>query len=271
MVSEAGQSLLVGRLSPDTELARNAAFALFVRVYLEQVGLVPRYVTSAEISPASAEITSTPPSTQGRRPERRPEPQLDVADLPALIAAITVENPHVVAYFADPARLGVLETLDPPATRELLGWLQAQHVHQEEPQVAYELGMLALGVELPAILVRGLREASVEPETRIAELPDGSGYPTVFLSTLHPQWRAATGACLFVTGGDAEQLAGWAMLLLSRALRPPSGGIRRVEPGALLPLAEDTFDLALVYNPAPWLAQSDAYGSAVRSGEIVVL
>jgi hypothetical protein len=264
VVSEAGQSLLVGRLSPDAELARNAAFALFVRVYLEQVGLVPRLATTAE-------ITLSPPATQGRRPERRPELQLDVADLPVLIAAISGENPHVVAYFADPMRLASLESLDPAATRELLGWLQAQHVHQEEPQVAYELGMLALGVELPAILVRGLREASVAPETRVAELPDGSGYPTVFLSTLHPQWRGATGACLFVTGGDAEQLAGWAMLLLSRALRPPPGCIRRVEPGALLPLAEDTFDLALVYNPAPWLAQSNAYSTAVRAGEVVLL
>ncbi|MDQ3699848.1 MAG: hypothetical protein M3442_02890 [Chloroflexota bacterium] len=264
VAGEAGQSLLVDRLSPDAELARNAAFALFVRVYLEQVGLLPRSATTAATSPAR-------PSTQGRRPERRPEPQLDVAELPTLIAAIEAENPHVVAYFVDPARLRALETLDPPATRELLGWLQAQHVHQEEPQVAYELGMLALGVELPAILVRGLRQALVGPETRVAELPDGSGYPTVFLSTLHPQWRAATGACLFVTGGDAEQLAGWAMLLLSRALRPPPGSIRRVGPGALLPLTEDTYDLTLVYNPAPWLAQSNAYGTAVRSGEIVLL
>ena len=268
MVGEAGQSLLVGRLSPDAELARNAAFALFVRVYLEQVGLVPRFATAAEILPV-------PPSPQGRRPgrrpQRRPELHLDMADLPALIAAISAENPHVVAYFADPARSCALESLDPAATRELLGWLQAQHVHQEEPQVAYELGMLALGVELPAILVRGLRQASLAPEARVAELPDGSGYPTVFLSTLHPQWRAATSACLFVTGGDAEQLAGWAMLLLSRALRPPPGSIRRVAPGALLPFAEDTFDLALVYNPAPWLAQPDAYGTAVRSDEIVLL
>lgn len=263
MVSEAGQSLLVGRLSPDAELARNAAFALFVRVYLEQLGLLPRQ--------AALQGLPAPPGRSAARPARREPPGLEVAELPGLIAAITAENPHVLAYFTDPPRLEALASLDATAMRELLGWLQAQHVDQEEPQVAYELGMLALGVELPAILVRGLRRATVGPETRVAELPDGSGYPTVFLSTLHPHWRAATRACLFVAGRDAEQLAGWAMLLLARSLRPPPGGIRRVAAGDPLPSPEGGFDLTLVYNPVPWLADPGAGRSAVQTDEIVLL
>ncbi len=149
MVSEAGQSLLVGRLSPDRELARTAAFALFVRVYLQQVGLLPE-----RLSPATT-------------------PDL----LPAAIAEVASANPHAVAPFVSRGRREALAGLDGVAVRELLGWLLAQRVHQEEPQVAYELGMLALSVELPPIVVRGLREAEVHPHSRVAELPDGGDTP----------------------------------------------------------------------------------------------
>jgi hypothetical protein len=243
VVSDAGQSLLVGRLSPDRELARNAAFALFVRVYLEQAGLLSRRLVGAERA----------------------------TDLPEAIAEVAATNPHVVAHFVPPARRAALATLDPGALGELLGWLRAQRVHEEEPQIAYELGMLALAVELPAILVRGLRQAPVGPESRVAELPDGAGYPTVFLATLHPEWRAATGARLFVSGGDAEQLAGWAMLLLSRTLRPPAGSVTRVPPEAPLPLSGERFDLALVYNPVPWLAPLEAARKAVDADAFILV
>jgi hypothetical protein len=184
---------------------------------------------------------------------------------------VAAANSHVVAYFVPPARRAALATLDPGALGELLGWLRAQRVHEEEPQVAFELGMLALAVELPAILVRGLRQAPVGPESRVAELPDGAGYATVFLATLHPEWRAATGARLFVSEGDAEQLAGWAMLLLSRTLHPPPGSVTRVPPDAPLPLSGERFDLALVYNPVPWLASPEAAREAVHADTFILV
>jgi hypothetical protein len=243
VVSDAGQSLLVGRLSADRELARQAAFALFVRAYAEAAGLVP--------------------------PEMGEAPRGE--DLPGLVGALAAVNPHVVAAFVDPARRAALAGLDQPAVRELAGWLRAQRVHQEEPQVAYELGLLALGAELPAILVRGLRQAPVTAGTRVAELPDGSGYATVFLATLHPQWRAAGNARLFVSGADAEQLAGWAMLLLSRTLTPPPGSIVRVPAGAAVPLTAERFDLALIYHPAPWLGDPATARRAVAATDYVLV
>jgi hypothetical protein len=243
MVSEAGQSLLVGRLSPDRELARTAAFALFVRVYLQQVGLLPE-----RLSPATT-------------PEH----------LPAAIAEVAGANPHVVAPFVSPDRRAALAGLDGEAVRELLGWLLAQRVHQEESQVAYELGMLALSVELPPIVVRGLREAEVHPHSRVAELPDGGGYAAVFLSTLHPRWKAPGRLRLFVGGGDAELLAGWAMLLLSRTLVPPPGSIIKVKEGSVRPLSAERFDLALVYNPAPWLASPAVAREAVSAAAFVLV
>jgi hypothetical protein len=243
MVSEAGQSLLVGRLSPDRELARTGAFALFVRVYLQQVGLLPERLSSA----------TTP----------------DL--LPAAIAEVASANPHAVAPFVSRGRREALAGLDGQAVRELLGWLLAQRVHQEEPQVAYELGMLALSVELPPIVVRGLREAEVHPHSRVAELPNGGGYAAVFLSTLHPGWRAPGRLRLFVSGGDSELLAGWAMLLLSRTLAPPPGSIVKVREGSVLPLSAERFDLALVYNPAPWLASPAAARAAVAAAAYVLV
>jgi hypothetical protein len=246
--NESQGSLLVGRLSADGELARHAAFALFVRVYLEHTGLIARRVLDA-------------PGGSGPI----------AAGLPNAIASIVGQNAHLVAYFADPARRAALAALDERATQELLGWLRVQHVEREEPQIAYELGMLALGVELPPILVRGLRNAHVEPDSCVVELPDGSGYAAIFLSTLHPTWRAAERTRLFVEGVDAEQLAAWAMLLLSRQIAPPHGSIQRVTRGARQPLDGVACDLALVYNPVPWLAAPDDYEHAVSAGQLLVL
>jgi hypothetical protein len=243
VVSDAGQSLLVGRLSPDGALARQAAFALFVRAYAEAAALLPVRLG--------------------------PETRMD--DLPALIGEVAAVNPHVVVAFADPGRRAALAGLDAPAVGELTGWLRAQRVHQEEPQVAYELGLLALSAELPAILVRGLRQAAVTAHSRVAELPDGAGYATVFLSTLHPEWRAATNARLFVSEPDAEQLAGWAMLLLSGTLAPPPGSIVRVPPDSPLPLSDERFDLALSYHPAPWLDGPEAVHRAVDAAAYVLV
>ena len=250
MQAQSEQPILVGRLSPDRELARHAAFALFVLVYLEQAGLVPRRFVLDRRSGVA-------------------EPPLD--ELPGAVAEIRAHNPYILAHFDRPARAAALGGLDAAASRELLGWLQAQHVAAEEPQIAYELGMLALGVELPGILVRGLREAEVHPESRVAELPDGSGYPTVFLSALHPAWRAAEHARLFVESPDAAQLAAWAMLLLAKRLAPPPGSIERVSPTRRAPLEEAELDLALVYNPVPWLAAQEAYCAAVKARQILLL
>lgn len=240
MASDASRSPLVGRLHADFALARQAAFALFVLLYLEQIGLAPRRLLPEK------HASTTP---LGRR--ARANIPLDM--LPDMVAGVLAQNPYVLAAFQDAGMRESLRTLDPVATQEMVGWLASQHVDQEPPQIAYELGMLALGIELPGILVRGLRELTLAPDSRVVELPDGAGYPTVFLSTLHPQWQAASHARLYVHGTDATQLAGWAMLLLSGQLGPPPDSIVPVGDGESLPVRGTPFDVAIVYNPAPWL------------------
>ena len=119
--------------------------------------------------------------------------------------------------------------------------------------MAYELGLLALSAELPAILVRGLRQADVSagtagwPSCRTARGTPPSSWPPCT-----PQWRAPRTPACSSSGPDAEQLAGWAMLLLSRTLPRPRGA-SCASPRTRRAAHRERFDLALIYHPAPWL------------------
>ena len=200
------------RLVADPVLARRAAFALFVLTYLESVGL----------------------DTPGERYAER-------------VSAAAAVNPYLFAPFVESA--APLEWLDPRAATDLTRWARAQRLEREEPQVAYELGLLALGVALPPVLVGTLRQLELRPETRVVELPDGAGYPTIFLSTLHPHWPAAERSTLLVTSSDARQLAGWALLLLTRRLEPRPGAILTVTADRL-PSTRTQAEIGLLYNTA---------------------
>jgi hypothetical protein len=236
-------SPLVGRLHPDPEIARQAAFALFAIVYLEAVALLP----AGTLAPEALDR------------------------LPNVIHGIGAQNPHLQRFFGGGQHDASLGALDRAAARELIGWAAAQHVEREEPQIAYELGMLALGVALPPILVGALREIALVPESTVVELPDGSGYPTIFLATQHPEWPAAQRARLFVEGVDAEQLAGWAMLLLSRSLAPRPGSVVRVSAGDRGAFQDSPADVALIYNPVSWIGSAADAAHATLAMEVVVL
>jgi hypothetical protein len=198
----------VQRLTPDPTVARRAAFGLFVLTFLEQIGL-----------------------------------QDGTGDLAERLSRAAHLNRHL---FGD-LEAEQLGHVDGRAALDLTRWAAAQRLDREEPQVAYELGLLALGVTLPPVLVGELRQLRLEADTRVIELPDGAGYPTVFLHTLHPHWRAGERATHLVTSIDAQQLAAWAHLLLTRRLAPRAGAIEHV-PAAPLPEAPHRADVALIYN-----------------------
>src|SRR5688500_15357441 len=109
----------VQRLAPDPTDARRAAFALFALTFLEQIGL-----------------------------------QAAAEDYAARLAAAASLNPHLFAG-TEPAQLA---QVDQRAALDLTRWAAAQRLDREEPQVAYELGLLALGVTLPPVLVGTLRQ-----------------------------------------------------------------------------------------------------------------
>jgi hypothetical protein len=200
----------VQRLAPDPLVARRAAFALFVLTFLEQIGL-----------------------------------QSDAVNEGAKLAAAQRQNPHLFAGI----ETHQLSAVDQRAALDLTRWARAQRLDREEPQVAYELGLLALGVELPPVLVGSLRQLDLTPTTRVVELPNGAGYPVVFLQSLHPHWRAAEYATHLVTSSDARQLAAWSHLLLTRRLTPRHGAIVHVTAGETSRAHEA--EIALLYNSPP--------------------
>lgn len=256
-----GQSPLVGRLSPDRELARQAAFALLVRVYAEQAGLVPLVVLAAEpTEPVAPRLPLVP--ADGAEIVRH---------LPDVVAALATENGHLLTRFRDQAARDRLARLDPVATAELVGWIAAQRLTREPAQIVYELAVLTLGMQLPSIFVRDLRRAAVGPDTRVVELPDGAGYPSVFLASLHPQWQPGGRICLYVHSPDAEQLAALAVLLLTGELTDGHDHVRRVTPDQPLPWDSSRYDLALVYNSVAWMAAPEQWSGAVHAVDVVSL
>ena len=134
------------------------------------------------------------------------------------------------------------------AVRDFAGWVRAQRLDREPPLVAYELAMLALGAELPSVVLRSLRDAELAPDATTFETPDGGGYATAFLATYHPNWRGR--ALLGASTETGVRLAAFASALRADAL-DPTGGVVIVAEGEPEPEVPPV-DLLLIYNPPPW-------------------
>jgi hypothetical protein len=61
------------------------------------------------------------------------------------------------------------------------------------------------------------------------------------------------------------------MLLLSKSLAPLPNSIVRVSAKCHDALQQSRYDVALVYNPVPWLGGSTGARNAVAAEEVVVL
>lgn len=153
-------------------------------------------------------------------------------------------------------------TIDDRACGDYIAWVGAQHLEQEEPLVAYELGVLALGIELPGVMLRSLREVRLDVDTTVCETPDGGGYATAFLSSMHPHWGKRAVLC--ASTDDGERLSLWASVLLH-------GGFA-IEPGRLIRTTSmqdirnlPACDLLLIYNPASWMGDVRAIRDAFRA------
>lgn len=139
-------------------------------------------------------------------------------------------------------------TIDPRAVADFAAWVRAQRLEREPPLVAYELAMLALGAELPGVVLRSLREAELEADSTTFETPDGGGYATTFLATYHTGWRGR--ALIGASTTTAQRLGALASALRSDTLSP-TGDVVRIVEGDSHP-ALPTIDLLLIYNPPAW-------------------
>ncbi len=188
---------LTGALSPDRELARHAAFALYTLLWLEATAAVPRRLG---------------PADHRRRP--------DTADMagPEVLAEtlreVAARWPQLFPYFATPGACDAVSGVAPEAWRQLLGWLRAQPLAGTEPQALYEIGLMVLGVAFPAVDIATIRDLPVGRRSRVMEWPNAAGYPTLLLATFHPDWFAADRVRLYAQGDEATVLAAWALTLL---------------------------------------------------------
>ena len=205
----------VAALHPDPRIARLIAFGLVVAVVAE----------GRKWLPSDGEICTDV------------VPYLDVIDAKNSLFAV---GPRAVGY--DRASIA------PLAVRDFAGWVRAQRLDREPPLVAYELAMLALGAELPSVVLRSLREAELTPDATTFETPDGGGYATAFLATYHPEWRGR--ALLGASTETGARLAAFASALRADTLGP-TGNVVLVREGVPDPELP-TVDLLLIYNPPPW-------------------
>ena len=183
-------------------------------------------------------------------------PHLDVIDAKnPLIAA----GPRSVGY--DRASTA------PLAVRDFAGWVRAQRLDREPPLVAYELAMLALGAELPSVVLRSLREAQLAPDATTFETPDGGGYATAFLATYHPEWRGR--ALLGASTKTGARLAAFASALRADTL-DPTGDVVLVREGVPEPELP-AVDLLLIYNPPPWYGDPSAVRRRIAARKAILV
>lgn len=188
---------LTGALSPDRELARHAAFALYTLLWLEATGAVPQRLGAAD---------------QRRRPAGADLPGPEV--LAETLHEVTARWPRLFPYFTAPGACDAVAGVVPAAWRQLLGWLRAQPLAGTDPQALYEIGLMVLGVAFPAVDIATIRDLPVGRRTRVVEWPNAAGYPTLLLATFHPGWFASDRVRLYVQGDEATVLAAWSLTLL---------------------------------------------------------
>ncbi len=233
----------VARLHPEPGTARRLAFALMCAIVAEAHGWIPSILTSHV-------------DTDGQ-PARRGDAlalalETVASHAPALVGA------DILDAMSGAKRLAI----DVQACGDFITWVRAQHLEREAPLVAYELGVLALGTDLPGVMLRSLREIRLDAGSTVCETPDGGGYATAFLSSMHPHWEKRAFLC--ASTDDGERLSLWALVLLhggfaiepARVIRTTSVQEIRTVPGA---------DLLLIYNPPSWMGDPrtirDAFGA----------
>ncbi len=165
---------------------------------------------------------------------------------------LDARNPHLRAGPACAGDGG--SEPDARAGAEFLAWARAQRLEREAPLVAYEIAALALGVELPGVILRSLREARPGPDAVVFETPDGGGYATAFLQDYHPGWQGRS--ILGASTDHGERLAGLVAALRTGSLRADGSVVRLApdQPDPPLP----PIDLVVIYNPPAWLGDPAA-------------
>lgn len=202
---------LIGALSPDRELARNAAFALYELLWLEATGALPRRLSAAH----------DVPQVMGGG---LPGPDL----LAETLSSASSYWPHMFPYFTAHDTCDKIAGFAQGAWQQLFGWMRHQPLSGTEPQALYEIGLMVLGVAIPAVDIGTIRDLQITRQTNVLEWPNAGGYPTLLVAAFHLDWFAASRVRLYVKGAEATALASWALTVLSGHPDWPSSMLIRV-------------------------------------------
>jgi len=213
------------------------SFTLLALRYLEQIELVPQRFVQAGFS-----------AWHGVMPYLR---DLDLFELAVRDGARA--NPHLFAAFRDLTAHNELRALDERAWEQELQRLQSLDLTGLSPRELYRRGAATLGIQLTPLNEAALQGDAFDRSSLIAELPNGCGYPSLLLCGTYGFLDPAHNLRLFVDGTEAEMLAAWALVLLTRQLTLPAGRIVPISATDYEALSRETFDAALVYRPVEWL------------------
>ena len=166
--------------------------------------------------------------------------------------------PHLTAFLSDyPSDFFKLRTLDDESLLSLLKELDNYQLSEVNIDELYSLGAsLLLNAEPKEINANLLSELSLERNSRVIELPNGMGKPTMTLLSLYPELTISQSCQIFVSSEIAEALAGWAAVLCG-ATEDDNARIVRINEYEWRDFKWDTADLVLISDPPEWIKRDD--------------
>lgn len=225
----------------DVKTDKNAKFLILAVRFLEESSLLPAKL-----------------SRSGRDKFQTYMENLRWADLVEFaVRDLSQSYPHLTAFLSDyPSDFWQLRTLNDESLFSFLKELD-NNLSDVDIDELYSLGArLLLNAEPKEINVNQLSHLPLDRNSRVVELPNGMGKPTMTLLSLYLELTISQSCQIFVSTDIAETLAGWAAVLCG-ATEDDNDRIVRINENGWRELRWDTADLVLVSNPPEWIKIDD--------------
>jgi len=228
--------------SHDVEAGSNAKFLILAVRFLEERLLLPEKLCRS-----------------GRDKWETYMETLRLADLVEFaVNDLSKSFPHLTAFLSNyPSDFFKLRTLNDEALFSLLKEFDEHQLSDVHPDELYSLGArLLLNAELKEINVNQLSHLPLDRNSRVVELPNGMGKPTMTLLSLYPELTISQSCQIFTSSEIAEALAGWAAVLCG-ATEDDNDRIVRINEYEWRDFKWDTADLVLISDPPEWIKIDD--------------
>lgn len=224
----------------ERETDQKAKFLIMAVRFLEERALLPEKLSSS-----------------GRDKWKTYMENLRLADLVEFaVRDLSKTYPHLTAFLSDyPDDFYEFRTLDDEALRSFLKELDDCQLAELEPAELYSIGatlLLDAAQKPKSPNVDKLSNLPLDRNSRVVELPNGMGYPTLELLSLYPDLTISQSCQIFVSSEIAETLAGWAAVLCG-ATEDDNERIVVLDENKWLGFPQDTAELVLRSNSPKWI------------------